>query len=197
MEGAGLRSMAPSMCSTTVFLLILIIMILRSAHLRNNGFTLLELVLMISLLGIMVVFFVESAGNLSDVSIDAGSRKVQSDIRYAQQLSLSSGVTHGVVFTANDGYEVYANAPGNPILNPATGRPMVETFDNFPGVSVAASYRIEFNGKGVPTIGGDERIRLAATSGALRDVYVVDQTGAVVVDFIQAGTGCNCELCYK
>jgi hypothetical protein len=28
-------------------------------------------------------------------------------------------------------------------------------------------------------------------------VYVVDQTGAVVVDLIQMGTGCSCELCLK
>jgi len=152
---------------------------------------------MISLLGIMVVFFVESAGNLSDVSIDAAARKVQSDIRYAQQLALSSGGVYGAKFNAGGVYEVYANVPGNPVRNPATGQDLEENFANLPGVSIVNNYQVAFNGKGVPISGADGRLRLMATSGAIRDVYVVDKTGAVVVDFIQAGTGCNCELCYQ
>ncbi|MBI2092691.1 MAG: hypothetical protein HYT75_06845 [Deltaproteobacteria bacterium] len=162
---------------------------------QSSGFTLIELVLMVALLGIMVVFYVESAGNLSDIAVDGASRKAQSDLRYAQVLAQTTGVMHGAKFTSGGSYQVYSGTVDNIIADPQTGKPLVEQFDNFPGVSLATNYQVEFNANGKPTMGADQRARFSSSSGAIRDVYVVDQTGAVVVDLIQAGTGCSCELC--
>jgi hypothetical protein len=105
-------------------------------------------------------------------------------------------VKHGVKFTANGSYEVYANAPGNPVTDPVTHQQMVEDLSRYPGVAITTNYQVEFDPRvGVPTMGGDQRVRFTADSGAIRDVYVVDQTGAVVVDLIQTGTGCSCDIC--
>ncbi len=150
---------------------------------------------MVSLLGIMVVFYVESTGNLSDIAVDGASRKAQSDLRYAQVLAQTTGVLHGAKFTAGGSYNVYRGVETNTIADPQTGQPLVEQFANFPGVSLATNYQVEFDANGKPTMGADQRARFSSYSGALRDVYVIDQTGAVVVDLIQAGTGCSCELC--
>lgn len=162
----------------------------------NKGFTFIELLLIIALLGIMVVFYIESAGNLSDVGIDAASRKVQSDIRYAQLLAQTTGSVHGAKFNAGGSYEVYIGTPGNYATDPVTKKNMIDDLSKFPGVSITTNYEVRFDSKGRPTMGADDRVRLTATSGAIRDVYVVDQTGAVVVDLIGVGTGCGCTLCF-
>lgn len=162
---------------------------------RQKGFTLIELALIITLLGIMVVLYIEAAGDLSNIAIDGVSRKAQQDIRYAQVLAQTSGVRHGAKFTANGTYEVYRNVPGNFVRDPVTGLSLVEDLEKYPGVAISTDYQAEFDGYGVPTMGYDRRVRFVADSGAIRDVYVVDKTGAVVVDLIQAGTGCSCTLC--
>jgi len=77
------------------------------------------------------------------------------------------------------------------------GQAMVENFADFPGVNITNNYQAEYNPSGQPVMGADSRVRFAADSGAIRDVYVVDKTGAVVVDLIQLGTGCACEMCKK
>ncbi len=163
--------------------------------LSKSGFTLIELVLMISLLGIMVVLYVESAGDLSNISVDGASRKAQSDIRYAQQLAQATGVVHGAKFDAGGGYEVYVGSPGHPAMDPVTRQSLVEDMSDFPGVSISNNYEVRFDSVGRPTIGADRRVRFTATSGAIRDVYVIDQTGAVVNDLIERGVGCSCDIC--
>ncbi len=155
-----------------------------------------ELILLMAILGIMTVLYTESAGNLSDIAVDAAARKAQSDIRYAQLLAQTSGVKHGVKFNMNGSYEVYVNVPGNPAVDPVTRQQLVEDLVKYPGVTITTNYQVEFDPRlGVPTVGGDQSVRFTATSGATRDVYVVDQTGAVVVDLIQRGTGCSCDIC--
>ena len=162
-----------------------------------KGFTLIELVLMIALLGIMVVFYVESAGNLSDIAVDSASRKAQSDIRLAQQMAQTTGVNSGAKFTANGTYVIYQGNINNPVRDPLTGGQLIENLSKFPGVKITTSYQVEFNPVGTPTMGGDGRVRFTSSSGAIRDVYVVNNTGAVIIDLIQEGTGCSCELCYQ
>ncbi len=163
---------------------------------RCGGFTLIELVMIISLLGIMVVLYIESAGNVSDLAVDAASKKVQQDLRYAQQLAQTTGVNHGGSFTAQGSYEIYSGSPGNPVLDPTTKQNMVDDLSKFPGVSISGSKQFEFNSIGKPVIGGGDHMTLSASSGAVRDIYVIDETGAVIVDIFQTGGGCGCEFCY-
>lgn len=160
-----------------------------------RGFTIIEIIIIVAVLGILAALYTASTGDLSNVSIDAASRKVQSDIRYAQQLATSTGFNHGARFTAGGGYEVYRGSPGTPVTDPVTREALVEDLTDFEGIAITTDYRVEFDSTGQPVIGGDGRVRLTAGSGAVRDVYVVDKTGAVVVDLIEYGTGCNCKLC--
>lgn len=164
---------------------------------NRRGFTLIEIVIMVAVLGILAVLYTSSTGDLSDVSIDASSRKVQADIRYAQHLATKTGVNHGVLFAENGGYEVYRGSSGNPVPDPVTRDDLVVTLEDFDGVIVASDHQFEFDKTGTPVLGGDSRVRLVATSGAIRDVYVVENTGAVVIDLIEYGTGCRCDLCVQ
>lgn len=160
----------------------------------KTGFTLLELVFLIALLGILVGLWIESAGRFGNVAIDGASRKVRADIQYAQQLAQTSGVPHGVKFAAGVSYELYRGTPGHPVQDPTTRNPMVETLGQFRVVSIATNYEVRFGTTGSPTIGGYGRVRLTSTDGAVREIYVVGKTGAVLIDEIELG-GCGCEIC--
>ena len=110
---------------------------------------------------------------------------------------MTTGTNHGAVFTQNGGYEVYVGSPGNYIADPVTRVDLIVDVEAFEGVYIDNNYQVEFNSMGEPVMGGDDRVRLASTSGAIRDVYVIDKTGAVIIDLIEYGTGCSCELCFK
>jgi prepilin-type N-terminal cleavage/methylation domain-containing protein len=163
----------------------------------KKGFTLIEVTLVIVVLGILAALYTSSTGDISDVSIDAVSRKVQSDIRHAHHLSTTTGTNHGVLFTPGVGYEVYVGSPGNYAKDPVTRQDFIVDITGFEGVDIDQIRQVEFNSIGEPVMGGDSRIRLESSSGAIRDVYVIDKTGAVVIDLIEYGTGCSCQLCFE
>lgn len=163
----------------------------------NRGFTFTEVILVVVVLGILVALYTSSTGDLSNVSIDAASRKVQSDLRYAHQRAIITGNNHGAVFSAGGGYHVYQITEGNYAPDPVTKEDLVVDIEDFEGVYIDNDYQVEFNPQGEPVMGGDSRVRLASSSGAIRDVYVVEKTGVVVVDLIEYGTGCACTMCQE
>ena len=164
-------------------------------NVSERGFTFSEVVLVVLVLGIIVALYTSTTGDLSNVTIDTVSRKIQSDIRYAHQLAVTTGQNHGALFTLNAGYEIYEGSPGNYAKDPVTRTDFVVDISAFEGIYIGNNYQVEFNSRGEPVMGGGSRVRLATTSGAIRDVYVIDKTGAVVIDLIEYGTSCQCELC--
>lgn len=169
---------------------------------KKKGFTLIEVALVVGVLGILAALYTASTGDLSDISVDAASRKIQSDLRYAHHLARMTGTNHGAVFTQNGGYEVYRGSPGNYVIDPSNRGDLVVDLGNFEGVVISNNYQVEFDSIGKPIMGGSTNadngyVQLNAASGATRRVYVIDQTGAVVVDFISTGSGCSCELCME
>lgn len=161
----------------------------------NQGFTLLELLLVVGMLGIISLLFISYTGDVGNVSVDAASWKVQSDIRYAQQLATNKGTTHGVDFVRNGNYTVYSGTTSTPVSDPLKHIPMIENLDSFGDLSINNNYRVEFDKFGKPTLGGGGNVEILADSGARRRVYVIDTTGAVIVDVLDYGSGCSCGLC--
>jgi prepilin-type N-terminal cleavage/methylation domain-containing protein len=162
---------------------------------RVRGFTLMELMLVMSLMASTALLYVSYTSDIGNVSVDAASWKVQSDIRYAQQLANTTGLMHGVVFIANDGYTVYQGNETQPVTDPLSRDQMVEDFTHFGTVTANDNYRVEFDSLGRPTMGGGGHITLITDNGATRRIYVIANTGAVVVDVLDYGSGCSCEMC--
>lgn len=149
----------------------------------KKGFTLIELVLILTLLGILGVLggYITSIRDMREVSIDAASRKIQADIRYAQHLAVIIGTNHGVSFTDDGGYEVYQGNPGNPVLDPVTRANFVIDMSDFNGVSIDGNYQVEFDLTGDPVLGGNDGVELETTGGREKEIYVYDVTGAVQI----------------
>lgn len=163
---------------------------------RHFGFTLVEAILVIAAVGLLIYSAIPMITSLSTASLDAASRKIQADIRWAHQQSVATGGSYGCVFEAGGTYRVFESSPDNLVTNPITGRPWLEDLSQFRGVSIANDYTVIFDGAGRPIVGGDGRVRLVTDEGGVRDVYVISESGLVTIDIIGVGEGCNCEMCY-
>lgn len=151
--------------------------------LRNDrGFTLIEVIITMVVLAIMAGAYMEMGGNITNVSLDAASKKAQMDVRFAQQLAQVTGVNCGVQFISNGSYTVYSGNVGNPITDPVTRLPLIDNLSRYPGVQITSNYQVEFNARGVPVTGGGGSVRFTAASGSIRDINVTANTGAVELD---------------
>lgn len=85
-----------------------------------RGFSLVELVLLISILGILSYLAVPRVAGIGDARLDAASHRIAADLRYARGRAVSDRARYGLAFDAAlDRYSVYASRPGSPVVDPA------------------------------------------------------------------------------
>ncbi|MFA5187264.1 MAG: type II secretion system protein [Patescibacteria group bacterium] len=161
----------------------------------KRGFTMVELVLSMGLLSVVALLAISYSFSVGSVSVDSASWRIQADIRHAQQLSTSTGESHGVIFVQGGTYTVYRGQVDDPVTDPLDGSPMVRDLSAFGGVAIDNGYQVEFNGLGKPVIGGGGDVKVVTSDGASRRIYVIENTGAVVVDVLDQGAGCGCRVC--
>ncbi len=139
-------------------------------HKDERGFTLIELVLIIIILGIIGFIISISIGDINSTKLNSAARRLASDIRYAQQLSMTKQIRHGVVFTVPNTYTVFQENdpnPDTPARNPAGGGDLIVDYSSDPqlqGVAISTpsfctgaggtppcAQALEFNPLGAPT----------------------------------------------
>jgi len=161
-----------------------------------EGFTLVELVVVITLIGILSWIAYPSLGAIGEIRLDAAARRVVSDLRYAQNRAIGSRTVHGVRFDVGaGGYTVYAANSGSAVVNPADrGKSLVVSFASLAetrGVSIesasfGATQGVTFDYYGVPRdsagveLGSPGRVVLLY-QGRRDTVQVAPQTGAIQV----------------
>lgn len=131
----------------------------------EKGFTLIELVIVIVLLGIIGVVVSLNLGGLSSIRVNNAIKKMVGDLRYAQQLAIATQSRHGLAIDSTQVYSIHKDTGGVDvdIKDPTNlGNNFVVDFDTyqqgqlngirfsfttpFCGASV-----IEFNSSGAPT----------------------------------------------
>ncbi len=85
---------------------------------RFCGFSLLELVTVLILVGILAVFAAPRLFTVQSITLPAVAAQMVSNIRYAQSLSMSQGQRYRVNFTATT-YQI-TDMSGVPIVQPVT-----------------------------------------------------------------------------
>ena len=160
------------------------------------GFSLVELIIVITIMGILAWVAYPRLTATSEIKLDAAARRVAADLRYAQNRSIGTRVVHGLLFDAStESYKVFAPTPGTTAVDPADrAKPLSVDFTRraeFQGVAiVSASFGttpgVKFDYFGVPrdTVGTDlvAAGRVVLMCGALRDtVEVTPGTGKVTV----------------
>ncbi len=82
---------------------------------RAGGFTLVELIAVMILIGIMSVTAIPTLSNLADTRKAAGAAQVLRDIHFARQRAVARGTRTWIAFDVDgDSYALYAEDPANP-----------------------------------------------------------------------------------
>lgn len=155
----------------------------------QSGFSLWELVLVISLLGIMSFTAIPAIINTQAVNIEGASRKLESDMRYAQNLAMKTGDQYGFRTTGagasgdNTAYEIYEVTTGLAVESPVTHTDMQEDFDpTFSGITFPSQHDIRFDSTGAPTfVQGNGSVSLESDAGDARNI-VVNNAGYISIE---------------
>ena len=128
----------------------------------SRGFTLVELIMVVVLIGILAVSVVPKFVDTSAISLLGGASMAAADIRYTQELAMGTHSTKSIVFTSgNTYYTVDAQTVNLPSR-----------------VTISNSTTFTFNSLGEPTAGGGSSVTLSAGSES-KTITVESSTGRV------------------
>ncbi len=160
------------------------------------GFTLTELVIGITILGILAWIAYPKISAKDEIKLDAAARRLASDFRYAQSRAIGTRVVHGLIFEpALSRYTVFAPTVGSPVTDPADRAHTLQVDYTrkveFKGVAIAsASFGttrgVTFDYYGVPRDSGGTDLTatgrvILSYQGLADTVDVTPGTGKVVV----------------
>ena len=162
---------------------------------KKSGFTLIELVMIIVILGILALTAVPKATTTSSIRLQAACQKIASDLRYAQEMSMAQQVRFGISFDpVNESYFVYRVNIATKVIDPQTRNDFDISFiqlNEFKGIDIAStnfSNKMEFDSIGAPYDGNgvilssQGIITLQTAGGAYsKTVRIESKTGKVSV----------------
>ncbi len=132
---------------------------------RSRGFTLIELVIVITIMGILAAVSMPSMSGMSAGRTDLAAVRLAADIRYARALALSTHTaTSVVVNAATEVYTVYEDDTAgtiakNPVTQTAAGFVITYGSLEFSGVSIASAdfggdNKLVWSAEGLPDSSG-------------------------------------------
>lgn len=152
---------------------------------NQKGYSLIELVLVLSLVGILSVYAMPDDPGQGSIIVDGAARKVMADMRYAQSLAMTTSTPHGVRGTGANTYQVYNVTTNTPVNSPFHQTPMNEdlsadfsstTFQN-------PAFQVIFDASGRPTTGGGTNVRLDNTNAA-RMIQIANSSGFISMSVV-------------
>ena len=160
----------------------------------QSGFTLIELVIVMVLLGIVGTVAMMANGSASVFTLASQAQSLSSDIRHVQQLATTWGKTLRITAVAgvNGTYSVScANGGTSPcngtsaVVNPATGSSFTVALQR--NVSLSGPATLDINSLGRPSDVAGQGVPTTATTytlsagGSTQSVAVAALTGSVTV----------------
>lgn len=152
---------------------------------ENKGFTLIELVMVIVLLGIIAAVAIPRMVDVTSTTCISFSDKMRADIRYAQNLAMTQNQRIRVAIISPNSYNITISSSGIPVIDRATSRAYPYTLSA--GITFGAatfnSY-LEFDAMGVPyestgVITVARTLSILANGSSCQTITITPQTGAV------------------
>lgn len=165
--------------------------------LRMRGFTLVELVLVISILSIVALGAVPAIQSTGEAQSVGAAKKLVADLAYARRLAQSRSAVYGITFDAvAETYTVhlYDSDTGisTPIADPLSRAPMIVDYSTLPGLkgtnivtpNFTGGSTVRFMPQGTPidatgTALANPGSVVLSRGGAARTVLVQPNTGEV------------------
>lgn len=161
---------------------------------RASGFTLIELIVVIVLIGALAYFAMPRVA-IAPLSLRAQAEQLASDVRYVQALSMTQGQRHCLNIDGADSYRIRNNNCSTTMAHPATGTTASIVLANasLSTTNLSVANTLEFDGRGRPTtVSSAPSCNFALTTcggvitlaagGETRAVRVSPETGRVVVE---------------
>lgn len=149
---------------------------------KIKGFTLIEAVLVIAILIILAAVAVPRFAAVNSARVNAASRTIAADIRYAQSLAISTRKIHGFVFdSSNNQYYLYRETHDNIIRKLVADEEfIIKLSENYPNVIIDTDYKDYFDYSGAPNSGGTFSISNNGSS-PVRKISILTNTGRVLI----------------
>ncbi len=160
---------------------------------QGQGHSLFELIVVISLIGILsaVAVLNFNSGGI-EVNLDAATKKMVSDIYYAQELAMSTGNSVRVNLNSADNNYSLQWGSGGYITNIMGGGDFIIDFDHsdYAGVSIGSTDLVGgdliFNSFGIPNTGGSELQNelLIALLNNINMIKITPYTGRITIEYV-------------
>lgn len=156
---------------------------LRKRILKMPGFTLVETMVMLALVGFLTTVLLISMTSIFSYRAKAASRLLVSDLMLAKKTAETTQVKSGVIFyPVQEKYVVYTSTFTTPMADPVNRKPMIRDFtkgehrnvDIVSAAFPAGTEYIEFDPLGRNTSGGKAVLQYGSDSYS---VWVEDNTG--------------------
>jgi prepilin-type N-terminal cleavage/methylation domain-containing protein len=126
----------------------------RKRHGNNGGFTLIEILCVVVILGIASAIIIPQLGSRDDLTVAAAARLVIADLMYAQNVAISQQRPHYVNF-AGQQYSIMNGSPLVTINHPVSKNPYIVTFGT-PNTGLESVVIDSFDFGGPNTLGFDD-----------------------------------------
>lgn len=124
---------------------------------NTKGFTLIELVMIMVIIGVLAIAVIPKTTATPIVKLEAVCQKIESDLRYIQEMALAQQVRFGISFDpVNESYFAYRLNTSTKAQDPQTRNNLDISFNQlneFRGIDIVStnfSNIVEFDSKGSP-----------------------------------------------
>lgn len=153
---------------------------------KREAFTIVEITMVIAIIGILAVVVAISGGSLK---LSGAANKLMFDLRYAQQLAISRGVSCGVSYDpSNNNYFAYIGDTSTIATDPHTGGTLLVDYDvdnEYKGINLISTNfgdLISFDYMGTPYDSG-------ATALSSQGIVALQHGSATQTVTIEPSTG--------